>query len=67
MFTVFAACAITTLMGFFAWKNHKEGWVKPRKPMIENLRRVAWKPHPDLSAVPELSSTSLSLARTMGT
>jgi hypothetical protein len=53
MLTVIAAVSTIALMGIFAWRNHREGWVKPRKPMIECI----WTSHYDLPAVPEVSRT----------
>jgi hypothetical protein len=58
MFTALAALSTIALMGFFAWKNHREGWVKPRKPMIENLRDADWNAHYDVSTVREVAVTS---------
>jgi hypothetical protein len=58
MLTALVAISTIALMGLFARKNRKEGWIKPRKEMIENLRAVDWNPQPDLSAVPEVAGTS---------
>ena len=43
MFTALAAFSTVALMGLFAWKNHREGWVKHRRPIIENLGEADWK------------------------
>jgi hypothetical protein len=68
MFAALAALSTIALMGLFAWKNHREGWVKHRKPMIENVGEADWKAHygsawrnhvfPDSSIVPVVAETS---------
>jgi hypothetical protein len=67
MFTALAALSTVALMGLFARKNRREGWVRHREPMIENLGEADWKAHygsawrdhvfPDSSILPEISAT----------
>ena len=70
MFTALTALSTIALMGFFARKNHKNGWVKHREPMIENLGEAGWKAlyssawgehiFPDPLILPEVPATSLA-------
>jgi hypothetical protein len=58
MWTVSAAISAIAMMGIFALKNNKNGWLKPRTPMIENLLEADWKLYYGLSPVPEVSGAA---------
>jgi hypothetical protein len=53
-----ASVTVIGMMGIFARQNHKEGWVKTRKTLVDGLRQAKR----DLLTIPEPAATSSAVA-----